>query len=94
MFKKTNKERSKLSNPSSSPQVNKIESQTNENSFKNSIISGFGFGIGSSIGNKITDSIFSKNNNCNELKLKLDNCVTESKVDCKKLYDNFFNNCT
>jgi hypothetical protein len=90
-----------------------LQPQQNGNSFKDSILSGFGFGIGSSIAHKMSDSIFISNNKtekttnekktndnpteinniCDELKIKLEKCVTESNIDCKPVYDDFFSNC-
>jgi len=94
--------------PSPSPlpkPANQIEPPTTSgNSFKDSIISGFGFGVGSSIAHKMADSIFSKEspietsksttlNNCSELKLKLEKCITQSNIDCTTVYDDYFNSC-
>ena len=105
MFRRSNKQKTISRVPPPPSQSNKIDYPSNDSSLKNSIVSGFGFGIGSSIAHKITDSVFDKpshnnnNNNetknlCNELKTKLNNCVTESNVDCTKLYENYFNQCT
>ena len=66
MFKRRNPPKPKKSSrpsypPSSSPTPPHIPTQSNGNSFKDSIISGFGFGIGSNIAHKITDHMFNGN---------------------------------
>jgi len=122
MFRRNSKQQPKSNKSYPSPSVPPppaplhtppLQPQQNGNSFKDSILSGFGFGIGSSIAHKISDRIFMSNNEpekkmndkpneintieinnvCNELKIKLEKCVTENNYDCKNVYDDFFSNC-